>query len=285
MLNKNMVQQNTPEWLEMRKEKVGASDAPIIMEVSPWKTPYQLWREKLSLDENKQNFAMMRGHNMESTALKSLEDQTGISFRPYVKIHDHLNWMMASLDAMSLDAKVIAEIKCPGKDDQLSASCGEVPEKYFPQLQHQIEVAGVDWSYYFSFDGSNGVLLKVYRDDKYIKAMISKELQFWECMQDLRAPELTDRDYVNQTDEEFISLASSWRSVNFSIKTLEYREKELREQLILMTNNKNCIGGGVRLSKQVRKGHVDYGKITELNNVNLDMYRKEPVVFWKVVSE
>jgi predicted phage-related endonuclease len=44
------MQQQTPEWLEFRKNKIGASDAPIIMETSPWKTPYQLWLEKLSLD-------------------------------------------------------------------------------------------------------------------------------------------------------------------------------------------------------------------------------------------
>ena len=38
--------QNTPEWLEFRRKKIGASDAPIILEVSTWKTPYQLWLVK-----------------------------------------------------------------------------------------------------------------------------------------------------------------------------------------------------------------------------------------------
>lgn len=38
--------QNTQEWEKFRLQKIGASDAPIIMGVSPWKTPFQLWLEK-----------------------------------------------------------------------------------------------------------------------------------------------------------------------------------------------------------------------------------------------
>ena len=41
------LQQNTPEWLEFRRLRIGASDAPVIMEVSPYTTPYTLW-ERLS---------------------------------------------------------------------------------------------------------------------------------------------------------------------------------------------------------------------------------------------
>ncbi len=40
--------QNTPEWHAFRRKRIGASDAPVIMGISPWKTPYQLWIEKTS---------------------------------------------------------------------------------------------------------------------------------------------------------------------------------------------------------------------------------------------
>ncbi len=52
--------QHSNEWLELRKNKIGASDAPIIMKVSPWKTPYRLWEEKLGLTECVSNQAMKR---------------------------------------------------------------------------------------------------------------------------------------------------------------------------------------------------------------------------------
>lgn len=278
------VMQNTPEWEELRKDKVGASDAPIIMEVSPWKTPYQLWQEKLSLTTNKKNFAMARGHSMEPEALRALEEQTGLLFRPVVKIHAELTWMMASLDAMDIEGKTIAEIKCPGQVDHQQAVSGSVPEKYFPQLQHQMEVAQVESAYYFSFDGTNGVLLKVYRDDKYIKNLISKEREFWECVQDLVAPKLSSRDYVQKTDEQWLDIASKWRQLNQQIELMEEEEKRLREQLVSLSENQNSAGGGIKLSKQIRKGNVDYSKIDVLKEVNLDQYRRAPVEYWKIIN-
>lgn len=279
-----MLEQNTPEWEAMRKDKVGASDAPVIMEVSPYKTPYQLWQEKLNLATNKQTFAMARGHEMEPLALRELEKQTGLLFRPMVKVHAELTWMMASLDAVDVDGQTIAEIKCPGQVDHQQAVAGNVPEKYFPQLQHQMEVAQVDFAYYFSFDGTNGVLLKLYRDDKYIKNLISKEREFWECVQDLVAPRLNSRDYVEQTDEKWLQLASKWQTLNRTMSMLESEEKELRDELILLSNNQNSSGGGIKLSKQIRKGNVDYSKIQEIKNINLDVYRKAPVEYWKIIG-
>ena len=40
------MEQKSEEWLDWRKKGIGSSDAPIIMGVSPWKTPFELWEEK-----------------------------------------------------------------------------------------------------------------------------------------------------------------------------------------------------------------------------------------------
>lgn len=278
------VTQNTPEWEELRKDKIGASDAPVIMEVSPWSTPYKLWQEKLSLVTNKKTFAMVNGSEMEPKALRALENQTSLLFRPVVKIHPDIPWMMASLDAVDIEGKTIVEIKCPGQVDHSQAISGEVPEKYFPQLQHQMEVAQVDSSYYFSFDGIEGVLLKVYRDDKYIKNLIIKEREFWECVQNLTAPKLSSRDYFQQSDEHWLQLAAKWRHITQQMEVMDQQEKELRNELISLCNNQSSCGGGIKLSKQVRKGVVEYAKIDALKNVNLDEYRKAPVEYWKIIN-
>jgi len=42
------LQQNTPEWIAFRVDKLGASDAPIIMESSPWTTPDRDWETQRS---------------------------------------------------------------------------------------------------------------------------------------------------------------------------------------------------------------------------------------------
>jgi putative phage-type endonuclease len=149
--------QNTPEWLEFRRKKIGASDAPIILEVSPWKTPYQLWLEKTSGSLPPSTVRQKRGLELEELARQVFEKKTGMIMFPKVVLHPSLDWMMASLDGIDIDGQAIVEIKCPGQTDHDVAKTGKVPEKYIPQLQHQLAVTGVEIAYYFSFDGNDGV--------------------------------------------------------------------------------------------------------------------------------
>jgi len=281
-----MYSQNTIEWEVMRKNKIGASDAPIIMEVSPYKTPYQLWQEKLDLVPlPEKTRGMVRGHALEEKARSRLEQLTDKLYLPQVKFHPSLSWMMASLDCIDIEGKSIAEIKCPNRDDHEMAINGKVPEKYYPQLQHQIEVTQVDSMIYFSFDGKDGCIVNVYRDDKYIKNMIQKEKDFWDCMQSFVAPALLDRDYQERTDSEWLAMAQEWLLINKAYKDAEKREKELKDKLTSLAKNQNCKGGGVKFSSYSRKGSIDYESIPELQKVNLDLYRKNPIQINRLTSD
>ena len=40
------LRQNTPEWHRWRRQGIGASDAPVIMGETPFKTPRTLWSIK-----------------------------------------------------------------------------------------------------------------------------------------------------------------------------------------------------------------------------------------------
>ena len=180
---------NTPEWEAMRKDKIGASDAPIIMGVSPFDTPYSLWQKKLNLlPPTELSSAMARGHDLEPIALGEVQDRLGVAVKPQVKFHPQLPWMMASLDGLSDDGQTLVEVKCPGQVDHKTAQEGNIPDKYIPQLQHQLEVCELEKGYYFSYDGKAGVLVEFFRDDKYIKKLITVEKEFFICMQDLTPP-------------------------------------------------------------------------------------------------
>lgn len=280
----NALIQGTKEWKELRRNKVGGSDAPVIMEVSPWTTPYQLWQQKILGTEKKQTAVMQRGLDLEQKARDRFSDITGLLVAPSVDFHPDHPWMMASLDAKDIEGKHIAEIKCPGKHDHDMAVQGLVPEKYYPQLQHQMVVCQLDKAFYFSFDGENGILLEVYRDQKYIIKLIEKEKAFWEGMQNLVPPELTIRDYQTKDDDVWSMYASQWITMNSQLKELEKKEKALREQLISMSQDQNTLGSGIKVSKVLRKGTIDYSKIPELKNVNLETYRKETVEYWKIAE-
>jgi len=277
------VQQNTPEWLELRKNHIGASDAPVILGVSPWKTAFQLWEEKLGLRGMPDTTAIQaRGHELEPLARQAYNDYTGNAAEPEVCFHPKHKWMMASLDGISLDRSVIVEIKCPGKDDHALACQGKVPEKYYPQLQHQLAVIGLNVVHYFSYRDGEFCLVEVERDDKYIAKLYSKEGAFWKQMQDFEPPALDDRDFISREDKDWAKLAHNWASVNAQLSDLKAKEKECRDLLIQATNNQNCRGAGIRVQKVVRKGAVDYKAIPEIANIDTDKYRKAPVESWRI---
>lgn len=277
--------QQTDEWLEFRRTKIGSSDAPIIMEVSPWKTPYLLWEEKILGRSNEASWWMKRGIELEEKARETFENLTGILVTPKVICHTQYDWMIASLDGIDIDGKIVVEIKCPGKEDHFLAMKNQIPEKYYPQLQHQIEVCGIDFINYFSFDGERGVLIEVPRDDKYIKKMLQKEKLFYECIQQLVPPEQTDNDFDFRSDDIWKNAANEWILLNEKLKEIEKKEESLRNFLIEMANKKNSRGAGIKVSKVIRKGNVNYSIIPELKEIDIEKYRKGPIECWKIIKE
>lgn len=277
------MQQRTKEWLEFRKNKIGASDAPCIMGVG-FKTPLQLWKTKRGELQEEEAHYMHRGTVMEPEALKRVEDKLGMQFFQPVVTHKELPWMIASMDGLDFSGKTAVEIKCPGRKDHSSALEGKIPEKYFPQLQHQLEVCELDKIFYYSFDGNDGVLLELGRDDKYIKKMISKEEKFYECMLSGEAPPLSDKDYVLRDDQEWRDTEVLWADAYSRLKEAKDAEEKLRKALIELSENANSMGQYARLTAFKTKGRVNYSKIPELIGVDLDQYRGNDIESYRLSS-
>ncbi len=179
------VEQGSASWHALRKRKITATDAVIIMRESPWKTPANLYYEKISdSPPGIPNQRMQRGLDLEPIARDLFISQKGFIIQPAVVVKD---WAMASLDGISAALTVIVEIKCPGARDHSLAMDGIVPDHYRAQLQHQMYVTGLPETYYFSFDGKNGIALNVKRDDEYIERMVIEEKKFYENLM-LRIP-------------------------------------------------------------------------------------------------
>lgn len=65
-------------------------------------------------------------------------------------------------------------------------------------------------------------------------------------------------------------------------KMLEAQEEQAIAELKELTGNLNSFGGGFKYESATRAGTVDYKAIPQLKGVNLDIYRKPPVVYWKL---
>jgi putative phage-type endonuclease len=274
--------QGTQEWLDFRKAHITATDATSIMEANPWKTKLKLYREKKSDEKpTPPNEAMLRGIELEPIARELFEHKMNMEFYPKVLIKD---WAMASLDGINAAGDIILEIKCPGTKGHAIALQGKVPDQYYPQLQHQMYVADVNLAYFYSFDGMDGVSIPVPRDDDYIKEMVKRELEFYECLKNNVPPEPEENDYTFRQDDIWQNYASRWKSLTDQIKDLEKKEQEARQQLIVLAGQSNVKGAGISLSQVTRKGNVDYSKVPQLNGVNLDYYRKPASSSWRINS-
>lgn len=278
------MEQGSTEWHELRRRSIGASDAPVIMRTSPWKTPYTLWQEKMGLSPGQTvNRAMERGIAMEKEARLKLSLMLELQLRPCVLQHDTDSWMIASMDAMSFDKKIAAEIKCPGETDHQIAMGGQVPQKYYAQLQHQMVVAELEEIYYWSWSGFHGALVKIIRDDKYIRKMIELERAFVLCMENFEPPEMDgEKDYIQRGDETWNRLSGEWNFLTKQLKALGEEEKRLRQRLVDACDGRNVRGCGIAVQRTIRRGTVDYHAIPELESVDLEQYRKAPIESWRI---
>jgi putative phage-type endonuclease len=276
--------QNTPEWELFRRARIGASDAAPILGISPWRTPWQLWQEKTGVSRRKITPQMQRGTALEEKARNCFCDKKGIQVKPKVFVHPEYDFLMASLDGICDDLQIAVEIKCNGKENHQLAIEGKVPDYYNAQLQHQMFVCELHYIYYYSFDGENGVVLTVLRDEDFIKNMLKKELDFYQCMIEAIQPTMTSKDYVIKENHGFQEACLQWKAVRKQLSELEKKEQSYRKILVEEADGLNCEGCGVRISKVVRKGPVDYKKIPELIGVDLDDFRSDEIISWKITE-
>lgn len=268
----------TKEEIEFRRTKIGASDAASILGISPWKTANQLWKEKVQGLETKTNSSMQRGNDMEAHAREEFEKLTGLSVMPIMKINPKIEWQIANFDGMTFGEDVFVEIKCPNKKVHEMALNGQLPDYYMSQLQHQLCVAGLDMGFYFSFDGQKGALVEVKKDQDYIDDLLEKESKFWECMLKKSEPSLTEKDFIERTDDRWIVLTKEL----IEICALEERKAKIREELIELSEGMNCKGGGIRLMKKSRSGLVDYKAIPQLKGIDLESFRKCATEYFEI---
>ena len=259
---------------------MGAADAPVIMGVSPWKTKYQLWLEKTAetcSDNKSGNWATQRGHDLEPRARAQYELETGITAPATLAEHATYPFLRASLDGYSVESKLVLEIKCPGKDDHELALKNQVPDKYYPQIQHQLLVTGAEMAHYYSFDGTKGVLVRVPPDREYCTHLLAELLSFWNLVETKTPPAYSDKDYKRVRNGELNQLMRDWKSAKeLSDKWKDVADK-LQKQILAsdLIDHPRILIEGVKISKVQRKGAVDYKVIPNLEGVDLEKYRKK----------
>lgn len=270
--------QGSPEWLAFRREHIGASDAPVIMGLSPYRSIEQLYLDKTQGDEQKKTSAMQRGNDLEplarETFLEAFRNYSGhdLDLFPTVIQSDEHSWMIASLDGLDQREKVIVEIKCPNARDHAEAKFGRIPEHYQCQMQHQMACAGYGQAWYFSYkNDSDWVMLPLERDDSAIYNMISEEKKFYDSMTG-KAPAPESK---RLTEDGLLKVACEYIDIKNQIAELTQKEKLLKQIIEIKTNGENATIGDINVKYLTRKGSVDYARMCDELKIDLERYRKD----------
>jgi len=306
--------QGSQEWLEWRRNKITGTDASVIMEVSPFKTPFELYQEKMGIvPEEEATPWMKRGLMLEPQAREWFTKAHYYIEPDVMAANDPYEWMGGSFDGIGVDAdgeRFVLEIKCPGSEDHELAKRGSVPAKYFPQIQHLISVSGASYAIYLSFVSLTEDIytITVPKDRPYIMNMISKEYEFWKRLQEFDPPPLIDRDHEKarkkeqqdntqiRNDEEWTKLVETYLRVKETNQISGRYLDEIKAQLIELSGGLNVKGGGIKLSKSLQKGNIDYrgfiddliveGVLDQDYTIDLlEMRRKPSSEVWRIVED
>ena len=283
------VLQGSTEWHELRRTKIGASNSPALLGISPYKTSSDIYREMVLGESGYVNKAMKHGTDTESEARdffnnikSSLYDDS--IFTPAVVVSDEYDIMMASLDGINESRTAIVEIKCPGQSVYLDCTKSKVPVHWEYQIQHQLCVTGLDLAILFVYRNPEENIYIVYgRDEGKIAEIVSACDKFEkEHLSTYTAPESKSDSYAERYDPEWENTVTSYLQFKKQRIELETVEKMFHQKLIDLCNDKPSKGSGVRVERSERKGTVDYSLIEEIKDIDLDQYRKPATVQWRI---
>jgi hypothetical protein len=83
-------------------------------------------------------------------------------------------------------------------------------------------------------------------------------------------------------------IAQSRQTIKELQKLIDAREQEIKdfaETLLSKYSADKLEGGGLIFEKIVRQGSIDYSKVNELKNIDLEQYRKKPITFIQVKEQ
>lgn len=192
----------TDEQRINRQKGLGASDTPIIMGYSTYKTPYQLYLEKTGAisSDNDETEQQYWGNALEPIIIKrfSQENNVEVTF-PDTIYHPDYPYLFANLDGWIESERAVVEAKCANsfqrKEWDMAVSDG-IPLIYLIQIAKQCLITNASRGYCAVLIGGMEYKQFIYERDAALEALILEaDIDFWTCVQSRVEP-----DPINTSD-------------------------------------------------------------------------------------
>lgn len=162
---------------EIRKARIGGSEVPAVLGISPFAGPMDVWCRICHGIEKERAPELTIGNYLEPCAMQWYRDTTGQTTLPAASmVHAEHDWLSATPDGYSRGRYVaLVEAKTSrNRDDWGADGTDEVPDYYAAQAQTQMAVTGetrVDMPVLFTQAYAFGLYV-IERDDEVIAAII-----------------------------------------------------------------------------------------------------------------
>jgi len=294
--------QRSPQWLRWRAQGVTASEAAIVLGRSPYKTPWRLWAERTGLAREADlsaNPHVQRGVAREDWARKAFEERHGTVLLPLCGESEEHPVLRASFDGIADDGSPV-ELKVPAERTfaEVAAKKAEASafQLYWPQVQHQLFVAGAEYGWLVFYNGPERLLdFPVERDAAFLTGeLVPACLSFWEAIAKRREPTRDPaRDLYIPVGEEldhWSVLAGEYRDLLREKARLDELLKESKEDLgrvevaliAMMGGFLAAEAAGLKVTRFLQNGAIDYGKalkalLPDLDAAELERLSRNPL--------
>jgi putative phage-type endonuclease len=215
------------EWLQIRKQGIGSSDAAAAIGLNPYKSQLELWLEKtgrdaglLKADPHDEEGPMYWGNVLEPIVAWHYSRRTKRKVRRINAVLQHpdpaLPWMLANIDreVIGSDDVQVLECKTAGINGAHLWKEG-VPEYVQLQVMHQLAVTGKQAADVAVLLGGQTLRIhRIERDEQMIARLIELESQFWQYVQ-TDTPPPADGTASAETALRCLYPRDSGRIVNF----------------------------------------------------------------------
>ena len=188
------------DWLKLRRQGIGGSDASVVCGINKWKSATELWLDKTGqIPHQEAGESAYWGTQLEPFVRSEFTKRTGIEIIPHNQLLQSIEYpyMLANLDGTCIHptlGECIFEAKTSSAHRRTEWD-DSIPDEYMLQVQHYMAVTGFPGAYVAVLIGGN--TFKWYfieRDNDLISMLIELEFEFWQHVQSGTAPEMDGSD-------------------------------------------------------------------------------------------
>ena len=265
---------NHEEWLKLRSQYIGGSDAAAVVGLNAYASPFSLWAEKTGrVPGFAGNLATEVGTYLEEFVAQKFAEITGKKVRKCNQsfLNSEYPFAIANIDREIVGEDAGLEIKTTTELNMKKFKGGEYPANYYCQCVHYMAITGKQRWYLAVLIGNREFKwFTIERDEAEIEALMTAERDFWELVKTDTPPAVDGtaattealKTIYEDSDDRNVDLFNyaadlrQYMALNQQIKELESIKDEAANRIKLFLGDAGggeCDGFSVTWKAQTRR--------------------------------